>query len=122
MGQKMQQSDRRSVHRRLLGTTSNTNELFGNYALMFTHTVEWLQSKYYCNSNGKTKFSTTTKAQRKYHQINGTLTDNRKWQCGRQTGNDNVSGTMTDSIEIPTANRVFDDGELDESILWRLRQ
>ena len=45
--------------------------------------------------------------QRKCPEINATLTDNRKQQCDRQTGNGNISGTITDNIKLSTANLVL---------------
>ena len=47
------------------------------------------------------------RTQLKCHQVTTTMTDNRKWQCGPQTGNTYISRTMTDRMTITTANLEF---------------
>jgi len=52
------------------------------------------------------RFSVTTSSKKVARMI-ATTTDNRNSNMAAQTGNNNISGTMLDSVEIRTANLGF---------------
>jgi len=75
-----------------------------------------LQSKYYCNSSSKNNALDHGKLKRSVRYAGAQLEIN----MATDTGNTDIFGTMTDSIEIITGNEDFDHGELEETERKRL--
>jgi len=76
-------TDRRSVHRKLLGMSSNTRVILklAKFYAHVIHTAECRQSKIHSNSSGKSKVF--DRAQRKCPQLNNDTDWQRKYKCDR---------------------------------------
>jgi len=126
------------VHRKLFGMTltSNTCKFFlnwRNFMATLTNMTKQIQNKYCCYSSDKSNNSDVKQSVPKWlRQRPSTENSN----MAAQTGNTYISGTIIDSVEIPTTVLVFstmkssekvppndcDNDRLPEIAIWPLKR